>query len=1140
LLLEQRCKDSFGDDDVHRGRSYFLGGRVSFDSVGPGWAATLVRGSGKMPYEVMLDWEEANFGYLTVSCDCPRFSGHLPCKHLWATILACDQRGLSRQVPGSTPLDLVLEVPGEGWEEDDDREANAWEDDDEDWSAADVPRRHDLGPMMIPRGAHALSRFVGSDLLSRAPAPRATAGDWRRQLELLRDLLGRATGPENAAGTQRRQAWFLLDVERTLQSGQPVVDLRQRETKMNGEWGKIKRLSLTRRDIATFSDAEDRELLALLLATPSPERSAGYLPYGYSYGEPRHNSSTVPAALYDTVLPRLCATGRFAWEHRDQDGDPTTSPLAWDGGAAWELALRLDRGSDPGSLAITGSLERAGESRSLAEPTVLLANGLVVFPGVVARFDAEGIFPWIVILRRDGKILVPEDKLDTLLAELFELPAVPTLRLPEDLRWREERVTPRPCLAVRALERGYGPPKLAAEVSFDYGGRSVPGRQPGAGLFDPDQRRLLVRDGDAERTALATLVELGFERPVGPERDGRDFELALKAWPGAAERLSDDGWQLEYERARLRRPGTFDLQVTTGIDWFELEGGVDFEDVRVALPELLEALRHGQRFVALGDGSQGMLPAEWLERYGPLAHLAAGSEDGSVRFLPSQAALLDALLAAAPKVDVDRKFQRIRERLRSFERIDPATEPRGFRGQLRAYQRDGLGWLRFLNDFGFGGCLADDMGLGKTVQVLALLQGRRLGRSAADRPSLVVAPRSVLHNWAEEAGRFAPRIEILVYHGPNRQALLETAGRQHLIVTTYATLRRDVAQLKDVVFDYAVLDEAQAIKNASSQTAKACRLLRARHRLALTGTPVENHLGELWSIFEFLNPGMLGRLPRLKKWSGTKSLDHDSLSMVASALRPFILRRSKEQVLADLPAKTEQTLFCDLAGKQRRLYNELRDHYRAMLTQRIRTMGIQRSKIQVLEALLRLRQAACHPGLIDEKRAQETSAKLDVLLAQLEEVLAEGHKALIFSQFVSLLTILRGVLDRREITYEYLDGRTRGRREHIERFQTDADCRLFLISLKAGGLGLNLTAADYVFILDPWWNPAVEAQAVDRAHRIGQTRPVFAYRLISRDTVEEKILELQASKRQLADAILTADGSLIRDLTAEDLRLLLG
>jgi SNF2 family DNA or RNA helicase len=302
---------------------------------------------------------------------------------------------------------------------------------------------------------------------------------------------------------------------------------------------------------------------------------------------------------------------------------------------------------------------------------------------------------------------------------------------------------------------------------------------------------------------------------------------------------------------------------------------------------------------------------------------------------------------------------------------------------------------------------------------------------------------------------------------------------------------------------------------------------------------VENHLGELWSIFEFLNPGVLGRLPRLKKWTRTKSLDGEALSTVTRALKPFILRRSKEQVLDDLPAKTEQTLFCDLDRKQRKLYDELRAHYRAMLDRRIEKMGLKRSKIQVLEALLRLRQAACHPGLLDKERAGERGAKLEVLLEQLAEILDEGHKALVFSQFTSLLAILRRQLDGRKVTYEYLDGRTRKRQQKVERFQADAECRLFLISLKAGGLGLNLTAADYVYILDPWWNPAVEAQAVDRVHRIGQTRPVFAYRLISRDTVEEKILELQESKRELADAIVRADGSMIRNLSAEDLRLLL-
>jgi SNF2 family DNA or RNA helicase len=336
-------------------------------------------------------------------------------------------------------------------------------------------------------------------------------------------------------------------------------------------------------------------------------------------------------------------------------------------------------------------------------------------------------------------------------------------------------------------------------------------------------------------------------------------------------------------------------------------------------------------------------------------------------------------------------------------------------------------------------------------------------------------------------------------------------------------------------FDYVVLDEAQSIKNAASQAAKACRLLKARHRLALTGTPVENHIGELWSIFEFLNPGQLGSAGRLRSFLAD---GRGSAEVVARAVRPYLLRRTKAQVLSDLPEKTEQTLFVELGSKQRTAYDELREHYRQELAGRIGRLGIGRTRIAVLEALLRLRQTACHPGLVDPQRIDDPSAKVDVLLEQLEEVVAEGHKALVYSQFTSFLAIVRRRLDERGTVYEYLDGRTTDRQARVARFQEDPDCRLFLVSLKAGGQGLNLTAADYIYILDPWWNPAVEAQAVDRAHRIGQTRRVFAYRLIARDTVEEKIVALQDRKRELAESIVRADESVIGSLTAEDVELL--
>ncbi|NBP80101.1 DEAD/DEAH box helicase, partial [bacterium] len=365
----------------------------------------------------------------------------------------------------------------------------------------------------------------------------------------------------------------------------------------------------------------------------------------------------------------------------------------------------------------------------------------------------------------------------------------------------------------------------------------------------------------------------------------------------------------------------------------------------------------------------------------------------------------------------------------------------------------------------------------------------------------------------------------------------ETLAEANLILTTYGTLRRDAVEHRQLEFDYVVLDEAQTIKNAGSQAAKACRLLRARHRLAVTGTPVENHIGELWSIFEFLNPGQLGTATRLRRFlAGGRG--GSAADIVARAVRPYLLRRTKSQVLTDLPEKTEQTLVVELGKKQRKAYDELREHYRQELSGRISRMGIGRSRIAVLEALLRLRQAACHPGLIDASEKDEPGAKLEALLGQLDEVTDEGHKVLVFSQFTSFLAILRQHLDAKGTTYEYLDGRTTDRQARVNRFQEDPDCRLFLISLKAGGQGLNLTAADYIYILDPWWNPAVEAQAVDRAHRIGQTRPVFAYRLIAKDTVEEKIVNLQARKRELAESIVRAEEGMAASLTAEDVELL--
>jgi len=544
--------------------------------------------------------------------------------------------------------------------------------------------------------------------------------------------------------------------------------------------------------------------------------------------------------------------------------------------------------------------------------------------------------------------------------------------------------------------------------------------------------------------------------------------------------------------------------------------------------------------VELSDGSLGILPEGMAEQFEPMIALAT-RHDGRLRYSRLQVALLDALLAGQPQSQVDEAFAHLRAELAAGDRPEAETEPTGFQGTLRHYQREGLGWLTFLERMGLGGCLADDMGLGKTIQVLAMLVRRRATLEAGGlghRPSLVIVPKSLVFNWIEEATRFAPQLRVLNHTGNTRGEAAGSMTDHDVVLTTYGTLRRDIVRHREVEFDYVVLDEAQSIKNAGSQAAKACRLLRARHRLALTGTPVENHIGELWSIFEFLNPGQLGSASRLKRFlaggQGTGAAE-----VVARAVKPFLLRRTKAQVLSDLPEKTEQTIFCELGESQRKTYDELREHYRLELSGRIGRLGIGKARFAVLEALLRLRQTACHPALIDPSRIDEPGAKLETLLEQLGEVIDEGHKVLVFSQFTSFLAILRHHLDGRGQTYEYLDGKTTDRQARVTRFQEDPDCRLFLVSLKAGGQGLNLTAADYIYILDPWWNPAVEAQAVDRAHRIGQTRRVFAYRLIARDTVEEKILALQARKRELADSIVRADENMITSLSADDVELLL-
>jgi hypothetical protein len=1069
-----------------RGQAIYANRRVQVESSGRDHFFAQVQG-GEL-YEVRISKYQQG---LEVWCDCIAFQDYGPCKHLWTAMLEADRRGALADVKEVLYLQKDSEDPYEdaplGGDIDDYDEIEEF-DDFPDTTRPRIPQ---------PRPV-------------RMPAWQEYLGDVERALKV--------TSNQRKARPRPAEILYCIDVLSSKGKGKVALELFGRTRKKDGQWSPPKDYHVTAEQAALLPDPVDVEVISTLFGAQDL-----YSYSGYSSGATR---KTLSFPLAVKLLPLIASAGRLCYREQTAGRLETAS---WDGGDPWVPWLEL-RQDDRDQWTIAGFLRRGEERMELDEPLLLLEDGLMLARGAVSRFEPGGGFAWVTQLRDVKKIPFPDRERDAVLAKLLELPAVPPMEIDEALHFEERKAAPRLGLRIRQ-EKSDVAPRYVAQFMLDYGSGWMDGMSDGRGIWQARERVFLARDKQAEETAREKLTELGMR--TDPYRP--DFWLLnTKQLPRTARELIAAGWHVEAEGKVFRSPGTARVSVKSGIDWFELHGEVEYGDTSASLPELLAAVRRGDSVVQLGDGTFGLLPEEWLERFATLAGMGEKSDD-HLKFRQNQAALLDALLAAQPDVDFDETFARIRERVRSFHGVEAIAQPDGFVGQLRQYQLEGLGWMQFLREFGFGGCLADDMGVGKTAQVLATLEARR---AEGKGPSLVVVPKSVMFNWREESTHFTPKLRVLEYHGTARDAT--QIPLHDLVLTTYGTMLRDAPALSKIAFDYVVLDEAQAIKNASTASAKAVRLLRGAHRLALSGTPIENHLGELWSLFEFLNPGMLGEA-RLLQMSGgmARNPSEEARQLLAQALRPFILRRTKQQVARELPEKTEQTIFCELEGPQRKHYEELRKHYRASLLDRVRTEGLKKSKMHVLEALLRLRQAACHPGLLDPKKVDEPSAKLDVLMAQLSEIREEGHKALVFSQFTSLLAIVRRRLDNEKVRYEYLDGATTNRQAHVETFQNDPTCGLFLISLKAGGLGLNLTAAEYVFLLDPWWNPAVEAQAVDRAHRIGQTRPVFAYRLIARDTVEEKVLQLQKTKRELADAILSEDNSLIRDLKREDLELLL-
>lgn len=819
--------------------------------------------------------------------------------------------------------------------------------------------------------------------------------------------------------------------------------------------------------------------------------------------------------------------------------------------AAEPLILRVQaEGREDGNVELHGFLEHTPSGRSFevdegrviaGSPTWYLA------PKTAEVFRVPDTPPWVLgSIAKQPRIVmnsrVGAEQMDQL-SEKLQTVGVPRgdlFALASDARSIESMVA--------TIEGNADKVKVSLAARYGNVTLHITGEDPESArhtITAGDQTITFYRDLDAEGAARDALTDLklkwnGSDEAFVAERDDA-IEFLIAGIP-----LLPEDWEKRVPKLpKIRSKSPNPSVSVSGGDGsvLDVEAIVDVEgeDDLISFRDLLRWLHEGRRWVTLSDGSVAKLDPKILAPVADAAGALQFDKAGHAEISTLELGNLSRLLSAMPTTEVAKEVKKLLKSMTGEKAGRAPRKAKALTAKLREYQRSGYAWLWQLHENRMTGILADDMGLGKTVQALALLTKAK--ETEGDQPSLIVCPTSVLSVWKQEVAKWAPSLSVLVWHGADRAENTRLLKKTDVIVTSYALLRRDIEQLCKIRFRYVILDEAQYIKNWTTSTAKSAKRLKADHRLALSGTPVENHLVDLWAIFDFLAPGFLGKLSEFQKNYVKPIEDGDRKVMedLQVRVRPFVMRRRKEDVATELPAKTEQVLYCQFGKTQLGLYNRILKAVKDEISGRVDEVGIDRSQMTILAALTRLRQVCCDPQLLGlpEGSPVPPSAKLEAFRELIADCVGSGRKVLVFSQFVEMQKILGAVLDEMGVEYLWLHGGTKNREELVAQFQNKDGPPIFLISLKAGGSGLTLTEADTVVHFDPWWNPAVEDQATDRAHRIGQEKPVMVYRLVMEDTVEQKMVELGQRKREIAESALGRDVTAGKKLTMEDVEALL-